>query len=70
MGGDLVEPEGVNAESGAGMRDAAPTGDPVPGGEAAEGRKQEGAPPADRLTGPPPDPAENTDEVYGSEPPA
>jgi hypothetical protein len=70
MGGDLVEPEGVNAGSDEALRDASPAGDPVPGGNPADGPDQEAPPPAGRLTGPPPDPAESTGEVYGSQPPA
>jgi hypothetical protein len=70
VGGDLVEPEGVNAGSDAAMRDAPPSGDPRPGGNAAAGPDQEDTPPADRLPGPPPEPAENADQVFGSQPPA
>lgn len=65
---DLVEPEGVNAGSAKAMRDRPPGGDPVPGGDpAAAPESQE---PADELVGPPPEPAGNTDDVYGSRPPA
>ena len=64
---DLVGPEGVNAGSAEAMRDDAPTGDPVPGGDpdAAPERQQ----PAGELVGPPPEPAGNTDDVFGSNPP-
>lgn len=70
MGRDLVEPEGVNAESDEAMRDAGGSGDPVPGGHPEDAREQEAPEPADAVLGAPPDPAENTDEVFGSAPPA
>jgi hypothetical protein len=67
---DLVEPEGVNAESDEAMRDAGGSGDPVPGGDAAAGPAQERPEPTGGALGAPPDPAQNTDEVFGSGPPA
>lgn len=70
MGRDLVEPEGVNAESDEAMRDAPPPGDPVPGGDPDAAPDQERPEPADRLTGPPPEPAQESSDVHGSEPPA
>jgi hypothetical protein len=62
---DLVEPEGVNAESDEGMRDAPPPGDPVPGGDPAAAPAPE--PAGDVLGAPPEGDAEG---VHGSEPPA
>lgn len=67
-GNDLVEPEGVNAGSAQAQQDSPPHGDPVPGGD--PDRAPEHAPPAGRLPGPPPEPAGNHDDVYGSTPPA
>ena len=71
MSRDLVEPEGVNAGSGEALRDDRPDGDPVPGGDAgaAPSSTLEQRPPDD-LPGPPPEPAGNTEEVFGSETPA
>jgi hypothetical protein len=66
---DLVEPEGVNAESGEAQRDAGGFGDVVGGGDAAGAERQERPEPATELPGPPPEPAGSTDEVYGSQPP-
>ena len=60
---DLVEPEGVNAGSAAAMEDDPTPGDPVPGGDPAAPDRQE---PAAELPGPPPEPAGNEDEVYGT----
>jgi hypothetical protein len=62
---DLVEPEGVNAGSADAMRDAPPTGDPVPGGDAAAGPPS--GEPADDILGAPPE--DDADDVYGSQPP-
>ena len=63
-----MEPEGVNAGSAEGMREADRSGDPVPGGDPAAGPA--GPEPAGELVGPPPEPAGNADGVYGAEPPA
>lgn len=63
---DLVEPEGVNAGSDESMRDAGSSGDPVPGGDPAAAAGQERPEPAGEILGAPPEPAENTDEVFGS----
>lgn len=68
MGRDLTEPEGVNAGSAEAMRDTGGSVDPVPGGDPSAGPA--GPEPAGELVGPPPEPAGNTDGVYGSEPPA
>lgn len=70
MARDLVEPEGVNAESDAAMADAPPQGDPVPGGGDPATAPDPERPDVDHVLGAPPDPAENTDEVFGSTPPA
>jgi hypothetical protein len=70
MARDLVEPEGVNAGSDAAMTDAPPTGDPVPGGGDPAGAADPERPDVDHVLGAPPEPAENTDEVFGSTPPA
>jgi hypothetical protein len=70
VGRDLVEPEGVNAASVDALREDDGSGDPVAGGDAAAAAGQERPEPADDVLGAPPDPAENTDGVYGSEPPA
>jgi hypothetical protein len=64
---DLVEPEGVNAGSAEAMEDRPRAGDPVPGGDPAAAPEQQ---PPDTLVGPPPEPAGNADDVYGSSPPA
>jgi hypothetical protein len=61
----LVEPEGVNAESAEAMRDAEPTGDPVPGGD--PDAVSDAADPADHIVGAPPD--GDADDVHGSTPP-
>lgn len=65
---DLVEPEGVNAGSDEAIRDDPAAGDPVPGGAPERAAAQERPEPADQVLGAPPEPAENTDEVYGSTP--
>lgn len=65
---DLVEPEGVNAGSDEAMRDDPGTGDPVPGGAPGRAAEQQEPEPADAVLGAPPEPAGDTDEVYGSEP--
>ena len=70
MSRDLVEPEGVNAGSDKAMRDAPPSGDPVPGGRSDAAPDQESPTPADRLTGPPPEPSQDSGDVHGSQPPA
>ncbi len=70
MARDLVEPEGVNAASEQAMTDAPPTGDPVSGGGDPAGAPDPERPDVDHLIGPPPEPAENADEVFGSVPPA
>jgi hypothetical protein len=62
----LVEPEGVNAESADAMRDEEPHGDPVPGGD--PDAVSYDAEPADDMLGAPPE--GDSDDVYGSEPPA
>lgn len=67
---DLVEPEGVNAESDEAMRDAGGSGDPVAGGDPARAADQEKPEPAGDALGAPPEPAEDTDEVFGSRPAA
>ena len=68
MTGGLVEPEGVNAESDDAMEDVDPTGDPVPGGDpAAVSYDLDPDPAADALGAPP---EGDSDDVYGSEPPA
>lgn len=70
MARDLVEPEGVNAASAEAMADDPPGGDPVPGGDPGRAAGQGAPDPAGELVGPPPEPAGNTDGVYGSSPPA
>lgn len=60
---DLVEPEGVNAGSAGEPRDGA---DLVSGGDATAAAGQERPKPTDGVLGAPPDPAENTDEIFGS----
>lgn len=67
MGRDLVEPEGVNAGSADALRDDPDPGDPRPGGDPDAGPA--GPEPAGELVGPPPEPAGNAADVYGSEPP-
>jgi hypothetical protein len=67
MPGDLIEPEGVNAESAEAQRDDPPPADPRPGGRAAAGPGRE-PPPAEGSLGAPPE--GDADDVYGSEPPA
>ena len=69
MARDLVEPEGVNAASDEAMADAPPAGDPVPGGDPV-GVADPEKPEVDHVLGAPPEPAQNTDEVFGSQPPA
>ncbi len=70
---DLVEPEGVNAGSDRAMRDPggggdpAQGGDPVAGGDPAKAPEQEPPAPAEALVG---QPDLDTDEAYGSLPPA
>ena len=66
---DLVEPEGVNAESAEALGDGGGAGDPVPGGDPARADECKGPRPATELPGPPPEPAGDTDEVYGTRPP-
>lgn len=66
MPGDLIEPEGVNAESAGGRRDAPPAADPRPGGRPAAGPGRE-PPPAGGSLGAPPE--GDADDVFGSEPP-
>jgi hypothetical protein len=66
---DLVEPEGVNAGSDAAMTDAPPTGDPVPGGGDPATAPDPERPDVDHVLGAPPEPAGNTDGVFGSTPP-
>jgi hypothetical protein len=68
VSGNLVEPEGINAGSAEAMRDAGPSGDPVPGGDPDAGPA--GPERANRVLGAPPEPAGNADEVFGSLPPA
>ena len=62
----LVEPEGVNAGSDDAMRDAEPHGDPVPGGD-PDAVTYDAEPAGDVLGAPP---EGDSDDVYGSEPPA
>ena len=69
MARDLVEPEGVNAGSDEAMADRPAAGDPVPGGYPT-GAPDPEKPEVDRTLGDPPEPAQNTDEVFGSQPPA
>lgn len=64
MSGNLIEPEGVNAESDDAMRDAEPTGDPVPGGD-PDAVSYDAEPAADALGAPP---EGDADDVYGSRP--
>jgi hypothetical protein len=64
VGGDLVEAEGVNAGSAEAMRDAPPTGDPVPGGTPEHAEEHDRAEPVDHALGAPPD--SDADGVYGS----
>jgi hypothetical protein len=63
---DLVEPEGVNAGSDDAMRDAPPTGDPVPGGDPAAAPREDAGRPAEDVLGAPPE--DDADDVYGSRP--
>lgn len=67
---DLVEPEGVNAGSAEALSDSGGARDPVPGGDPARAGERERPRPANELPGPPPEPAGDTDEVYGTRPPA
>ncbi len=64
-----MEPEGVNAESDAAMTEAPPTGDPVSGGGVPATAPDPERPDVDHVLGAPPEPAEDTDQVFGSTPP-
>ena len=67
-GRDLVEPEGVNAGSAEAMEEEAGEGDPVAGGDPDTAPAQQEA--VGELVGPPPEPAGDEDDVFGSRPPA